>query len=209
MLKLKIWIAKLFGKHPTKYQRYRRDRLRQQILGFTLIEVLAVMVIVGILSAIASPGWLAYVNNQRLNASQTQIFQAIKTAQSEAKTRKINDNQGDAATATNSLRTGVILQQTSATESSVQVNNVRINGGLRPLAEGVIITKITAKNIEKENANRPYIQLDFNSKGLIYDSENQIPLCINIANYQSPTKVKSIEIQTLLGAVVTGEKTCP
>ncbi|MDX2256895.1 MAG: type II secretion system protein [Pseudanabaenaceae cyanobacterium bins.39] len=206
MIKLNYWLARFFGKHPTKYRQYRRDRLLKQVLGFTLIEVLVVMIIVGILSAIAAPGWLAYMNNQRLNASQTQIFQAIKTAQSEAKSRKLNDTQGDA---TSVLRTGVVFQQISTSEASLQLNNVKINGGVQKLADGVTITKITAKSVEQKDAsNRPYIKLDFNSKGLLYGSDTLIPVCINIASSSNTSKVRSIEIQTLLGAVVTGEKTC-
>ena len=53
--------------------------------GFTLIELLAVVTMVGILAAIAAPSWLATVQKNRLNASQSKVFSAIKAAQSVAK----------------------------------------------------------------------------------------------------------------------------
>jgi len=65
-----------------------RDR-RHARLGFTLIEILVVMLMVGVLSAIAAPSWLGFVNNQRLNSAQSQAFNALKLAQSNAKRSQI------------------------------------------------------------------------------------------------------------------------
>ncbi|MBD2777644.1 pilus assembly FimT family protein [Iningainema tapete] len=52
--------------------------------GFTLLESLVVIVFIGILSAIALPNWLAFVDIQRLNTAQDEVYQAMRQAQSQA-----------------------------------------------------------------------------------------------------------------------------
>jgi prepilin-type N-terminal cleavage/methylation domain-containing protein len=64
--------------------------LGKAIFGFTLIEMLVVMAIVGVLAAIVGPTWLGSLNRQRLSQSQNQVFRAIKTAQSNAKRDKVD-----------------------------------------------------------------------------------------------------------------------
>lgn len=62
-----------------------RLRSAASVAGFSLLEMLVVLVLVGILAAIAAPPWLAFVNTQRLNSAQEEIYEAMRSAQSQAK----------------------------------------------------------------------------------------------------------------------------
>jgi prepilin-type N-terminal cleavage/methylation domain-containing protein len=58
-------------------------------LGFTLIEILVVLAMVGVLTAIAAPGWSGFINTQRLNSAQSRAFSTLRLAQSNAKREQI------------------------------------------------------------------------------------------------------------------------
>ncbi|WP_103669094.1 type II secretion system protein [Pseudanabaena sp. BC1403] len=71
-----------------EYRPRKRDR-RSAIIGFTMLEVLVVMVMIGILAAINAPSWVGFANNQKLNAAQSQALSTLRLAQSNAKRTQI------------------------------------------------------------------------------------------------------------------------
>lgn len=58
--------------------------------GFTLIELIVVIIMISVLSAIAAPSWLAFVNRQRTSTLNDAVLSALQEAQSQAKNKKLS-----------------------------------------------------------------------------------------------------------------------
>ncbi len=56
--------------------------------GYTLLEILVILVVVGILAAISAPSWLSLLNRWRLNTAQAEALSVMREAQANARREK-------------------------------------------------------------------------------------------------------------------------
>jgi prepilin-type N-terminal cleavage/methylation domain-containing protein len=68
----------------TTWRMRHLNRSRQIQAGITLTEVLVVIVIAGILMAIAAPGWLGLQTTNALTIAQDEVLQSLRQAQLQA-----------------------------------------------------------------------------------------------------------------------------
>jgi len=67
---------------------FNKTASRKSDGGFTIIELIVIVLVLGILSAIAAPSWVAFINRQRARTVNDRVFQSLRLAQSEAKRTK-------------------------------------------------------------------------------------------------------------------------
>ena len=65
-----------------------KGRATAPAAGFTMVELLIIISIIGIFCAIVTPSWLMFINNHRLKVSVDRAYSAIERAQSNAKRDK-------------------------------------------------------------------------------------------------------------------------
>jgi type II secretory pathway pseudopilin PulG len=65
-----------------------RPSSKSHSAGFTLLELLVIVVMVGVLAAIVAPSWLGFLNRQRVATVRSDLLQTIKQTQQDAIQRR-------------------------------------------------------------------------------------------------------------------------
>ncbi|MDJ0588552.1 MAG: prepilin-type N-terminal cleavage/methylation domain-containing protein [Pleurocapsa sp. MO_226.B13] len=149
--------------------------------GFTLLEMITVVIIVGVIAAIAAPNFLGLLNRNRVNEAIRQIEGGLKEAQKQA------------------IRSG---KQCTV--------NINANGLSNPMAAGVdgcLLNNRVVNNLVTLNSNRTAII--FSGKGNItIDNATGNPRPVLVAFMANGTDKQScVVIQNTLGSMRTGEYT--
>jgi len=143
--------------------------------GFTLIEVLVVVAIVGIMSTIVGVSWSGYVNSRRVVTAAEKAYLAIRTAQAEA-IRTRQDYQ------ISFRKSGDNLQYAVHTDISTPSNWDTI------ATEGVNFTMTTGYT---------------NAGGVIFDYQGNLSELgsVRFISEESTTNRRCVKISTLLGSM--------
>ncbi len=163
----------------------RNRRSRVKAGGYTLLEMLVIVVILGVLAAIAAPGWLYFLERQRLSDAQDRVFQAIGQAHRQA--------QQESRSWQFSLREGSDGFVEWATHS---VGSTPSNWQSLP-----------AKSIAIDSADTtldgtPYQYIRFNFKGNLESARATLTLTSDSA----PSLKRCVVVSTLLGHLRKGEE---
>ncbi len=93
--------------------------------GFTMVEIIAVLVIIGIMAAVAAPKFINMAGKARIKASQSGINEA-KAALSVAYSKAYLDNDGTAPTV-DQVVTAAFFGDGSLPENDVSFGDIRVD----------------------------------------------------------------------------------
>jgi prepilin-type N-terminal cleavage/methylation domain-containing protein len=155
--------------------------LRKSDSGFTFIELLVVIIIIAVLAAIAAPGWIAFMNRQRVNTVRNETLQIIRTAQTQA--RRTRSNQ-------------VVQFDINGPRPRVALNGVWQNLGSGEIRPGVMTMST------KAGTQANVAQITFNHAGGLDPAQVPFQVTFSVAN---STAKRCLRVESILGATRPAE----
>lgn len=177
--------------------------LRQQVAGFTLIETLVVITMVGVLAAIAAPSWVAFIDRQRLNTAQDQVLRVMREAQLQAKNQRscwevsFRDNGTKVQWSTHLPSVATDYCTTIADPSTWIWNNLAGEDAAK-------IAIDTSTNLSTTNQPSGAYGVKFQFNGWLFNVRQQGRITFKTRNSGSNAK-RCVFVSTLLGAMRTAD----
>ena len=172
--------------------------LKQANAGFTMVEMIVVIAIVGILAAIAAPSWLALLTRQRVNAAQAEALAVLRQAQANSKREK-----REWQTCFRDDGTKVMWSVTSATD---KCNTVPTASWNNLVGENSDTIAIDTTNTNLPDAPSGYYRVIFQYKGLVSDgASTRITFRSRVGSATDNSSKRCVRVETLLGAMSTAQ----
>lgn len=148
---------------------------RRSNSGFTLIEMLITIIVIGVIAAIAAPNFLGLLNRNRVNQAQRQVEGALKEAQRQA------------------MRIGK--------QCSIDINTTS-KTILNPTTAGITGCLLSNRNLNNVDLASNTTTVTFSGKGNITGATPPV-LVVSIPN--NANQQKCVVIDSLLGSLRSGD----
>lgn len=170
--------------------------------GFTILELIIIMTVIGIIFAIAYPSWINLIERQRLNTAQNQLYRALHSAKNSALKEKMHwqvsfrEQAGVVQWAVHAAQAGIFMP------SNLHWQNLDDNLQIhkKPNPKGSCETTFYQKQQQCPTMGPWRVQ--FNHHGNTNGQLGQITLTSkNSSKYQ-----RCVYVSTLIGAIKTGKE---
>lgn len=161
--------------------------------GFTVVEVLVVVIMVGVLAAMGGAGYLAWLNRTRASAAQDVVLNAIRDAQFTAKQRNAPWQASFKEATVKGQK--VIQWAVHYADTSPSVWGTIEQGGMQ--------VDTTNTTITTDNNPSGAWKVVFNHQGQVRDAK-EVGKLITISNVGGANK-RCVFVSTILGAVRTAQ----
>jgi prepilin-type N-terminal cleavage/methylation domain-containing protein len=154
--------------------RSSRQYYKSTNAGFSLIEMIAVLLMIGILAAIGIPSWTAFLNRQAINKANDAVLSAIQDAQQKAKSMKQSYSVSFQTTSGSVLQSAVYPASAAVSPGTAPTGFWQTLGGTLYIPAGSIIlgSNITAANTA---ATTNTYALTTNNQTITFNNQGVLP----------------------------------